>query len=67
MHAFVWSHKDDLDLFLIEIFGYPETKNKGKNWELMKNLDVWAAFAWLILGDFNELIESRDKWSVIPH
>lgn len=43
------------------MYGYLEERNKSKTWELLKSLDEGPNCAWLVLGDFNEILEIREK------
>lgn len=67
IHAFVWFEENSLDFwFLTGIYGYLEAKYKEKTWELLEYLDIRVMHVWLVLGDFNEIMESGDKWGGNP-
>lgn len=46
----------------MQIYGYQEVTNKGKTWKLLKSLDEGSNCAWLVMGDLNEILDTREKW-----
>ncbi|XP_021713566.1 uncharacterized protein LOC110681747 [Chenopodium quinoa] len=43
------------------IYGWPETENKYKTWDLMRNLKQSCDIPYLMFGDFNEIVSMAEK------
>ncbi|KAL2902060.1 hypothetical protein RDABS01_027142 [Bienertia sinuspersici] len=50
----------------VGIYGWPEKANKYKTWELMKSLKFSSASPIVFFGDFNEIINEREKEGGVP-
>jgi len=48
------------------IYGFPEEENKHKTWDLIASLNS-PTLPWLCFGDFNEILEHRDKQGGPPN
>ncbi|XP_057760299.1 uncharacterized protein LOC130980656 [Arachis stenosperma] len=47
-------------------YGYPEGANKNKSWEILKSLRQSRNRPWLVFGDFNQVLEKKDKQGGLP-
>lgn len=43
------------------VYGWPETDNRTKTWNLLEYLRQTVQGAWLCIGDFNEILWSVEK------
>ncbi|KAL2920670.1 hypothetical protein RDABS01_012161, partial [Bienertia sinuspersici] len=50
----------------VGIYGWPEKANKYKTWELMKSLKFSSVSPIVFFGDFNEIINEREKEGGVP-
>ncbi|XP_022841874.1 uncharacterized protein LOC111365549 [Olea europaea var. sylvestris] len=48
--------------FLTGIYGHPETTKRMETWNLLKRLKRNSSEAWLVFGDFNEILSNEEKW-----
>ncbi|KAA8521046.1 hypothetical protein F0562_011801 [Nyssa sinensis] len=46
---------------LTGFYGNPETAHKSCSWDLLKWLHIQMDIPWICLGDFNEILSSREK------
>ena len=42
-------------------YGHPETTKRGDSWTLLKRLQRYDDMPWLVVGDFNEILEASEK------
>lgn len=52
--------------FFTGIYGYPETSQRFKTWQLLRSLCRKNDEAWMVLGDFNEVLHHNDKYGGNP-
>jgi hypothetical protein len=45
----------------IGFYGHPETAKRGDSWILLKRLQQYDDMPWLVVGDFNEILEASEK------
>lgn len=45
----------------VDIYGWPEAKNKHNTWELMRNICLSCSSPILMFGDFNEIVGMHEK------
>ena len=45
----------------IGFYGHPETAKRGDSWTLLKRLQQYDNMPWLVVGDFNEILEASEK------
>lgn len=50
------------DWNFIGIYGFPEATNKHKTWDLLRIIHQSFQDRWLVCGDFDEIMEHREKW-----
>ncbi|XP_050222303.1 uncharacterized protein LOC126672395 [Mercurialis annua] len=43
------------------VYGWPEAGSRGLTWDLMRRLCGGSSLPWLVFGDFNEILFSREK------
>ena len=60
--------KDDLAKLwrLTRFYGWPEEHRKQESWQLLKHLHSRHSAPWLCLGDFNEILKSKEKKGGLP-
>lgn len=42
-------------------YGQPDSAKKRESWALLKHLSLFQPLPWLCVGDFNEILEQREK------
>ena len=53
---------------ILGFYGWPETQQKHKSWQLLEYLKTFAEGPWLCFGDFNAILHSSEKQSIRkPH
>lgn len=45
----------------VGVYGWPETENKYRTWELMRAMKEEINLPMVLLGDFNEITNMREK------
>ncbi|XP_074378321.1 uncharacterized protein LOC141719854 [Apium graveolens] len=48
-------------------YGFPERERRKHSWDLIRRLAGVSQIPWCIIGDFNDLLYSSDKWGNLPH
>ncbi|KAM3681849.1 hypothetical protein ACJW31_12G029400 [Castanea mollissima] len=51
---------------LTGFYGQPEGHQKHESWRLLRHLHAQASLLWVCLGDYNEILNSREKQGGIP-
>ncbi|XP_074346246.1 uncharacterized protein LOC141685021 [Apium graveolens] len=52
---------------LTYFYGYPERSKRRNSWDLLRQLAGMSQLPWLIVGDFNDLLYSSNKWGLVDH
>jgi len=52
--------------FFIGIYGFPEVSQRSRTWDLLRQLVRYNGEAWIVIGDFNELLHHNEKWGGRP-
>lgn len=55
-HIDAYVEDDSKHWFLTGIYGQPEAAHRTETWNLIKRLNKGNSEAWLVFGDFNEII-----------
>ena len=42
-------------------YGHPKTAKRGDSWTLLRRLQRYDDMPWLVVGDFNEILEANEK------
>ncbi|CAL1353160.1 unnamed protein product [Linum trigynum] len=42
-------------------YGWPEGENKSRSWDLLRNLHNQMSMAWVVMGDFNQVVSGNEK------
>ena len=45
-------------------YGHPETNKRGESWSLLKDLSRQSKLPWVCMGDFNEIMHTKEKVGV---
>ncbi|XP_024161425.1 uncharacterized protein LOC112168750 [Rosa chinensis] len=51
---------------LTGIYGYAQTADRHETWNLMRQLASQSSLPWLIVGDFNEIVDNSEKTGGVP-
>ncbi|KAL6184211.1 hypothetical protein ACLB2K_045615 [Fragaria x ananassa] len=46
---------------LIGFYGWPQTADREFSWQLLKDLANLDSLPWVVIGDFNEILDSGEK------
>ncbi|XP_031117628.1 uncharacterized protein LOC116021122 [Ipomoea triloba] len=48
-------------------YGLPERHRRRESWQLLRSLATHSNLPWVIMGDFNDLLNQADKRGRLPH
>ena len=51
---------------LTGFYGWLEEQRKQESWQLLKHLHSRHSISWLCFGDFNEILQSKEKQGRLP-
>ena len=51
---------------LTSFYGWPDEQQKHESWQLLKHLHTKHSIPWLCFGDFNEILQSKEKQGHLP-
>ena len=51
---------------LTGFYGWPDEQQKHESWQLLKHLHTKHSVPWLCFGDFNEILQSKEKYGRLP-
>ncbi|XP_057794267.1 uncharacterized protein LOC131010650 [Salvia miltiorrhiza] len=52
---------------LTGFYGFPERSRRRESWNILRRLAGVSSLPWAILGDFNDLLDPRDKRGRVEH
>lgn len=52
---------------LTSFYGFPERHRRRDSWNLLRRLSATSSLPWVILGDFNDLLNQSDKRGRVDH
>ncbi|XP_057793280.1 uncharacterized protein LOC131009894 [Salvia miltiorrhiza] len=52
---------------LTGFYGYPERGRRRDSWNLLRRLKDVNTLPWVVMGDFNDLLDPGDKRGSVPH
>lgn len=59
IHGFIF--KDDIGWYLMSFYGQPDMSKTNESWSLLSSLCNTEYAPWLLLRDFNEIVDLRGK------
>jgi ribonuclease HI len=62
INAIIFEPLVDLSWKFTGFYGHPEAPRRYEAWELLKFLARTAPSPWLVIGDFNEIVNGTEKW-----
>ncbi|XP_019194790.1 PREDICTED: uncharacterized protein LOC109188615 [Ipomoea nil] len=48
-------------------YGYPERHRRREAWQLLRSLSARSTLPWLVMGDYNDLLDQFEKLGRAPH
>ena len=51
---------------LTGVYGHPQDQRKKETWALLRHLHSKASMLWVCIGDFNEILSSKEKGVGLP-
>ena len=57
---------DGFKWYLTGFYGWPETQQKEKSWQLLQYLKTFVEGSWMVIGDFNAFLHASKKQSTRP-
>ncbi|XP_019167807.1 PREDICTED: uncharacterized protein LOC109163512 [Ipomoea nil] len=48
-------------------YGYPERHRRKEAWQLLRSLSARSTLPWLVMGDYNDLLDQSEKLGRAPH
>lgn len=60
------TESDGFRWLLTRFYGWPKSKDHFKSWTLLSLICSFVDGAWMVIGDFNELLSSMEKLSCRP-
>lgn len=52
--------QNSLSFRIILFYGHPRVNHRKESWDLLCELDKRGSGPWMIFGDFNEILSSRE-------
>ncbi|XP_042974710.1 uncharacterized protein LOC122306347 [Carya illinoinensis] len=62
IHMLVTEEEDQQQWFCTGFYGHPETSKRSSTWNLLSMIRPSFNQAWCVMGDFNEILASNEKW-----
>ena len=73
MKTYTQNHIDALILTNLNLpwritgfYGKLERHLKHETWALLKNLSMWNSSSWVCIGDYNEILSTKEKDGRVP-
>lgn len=63
IHGLISSSSNNEQKWLLTgVYGHPDVAKRLETWDLIKSLKQGDGKAWLVLGNFNEILQLSKKW-----
>lgn len=61
-HLLAFCPKTNSNIMITRVYGPTQNINKDHLWEYLTSFHSHLSLHWMIIGDFNELLQPSDKW-----